>query len=198
LFIIILHLLKSVNSSCPERFSIFVDAYMRCTPQNTALHLNVQRSYCMLFSEWWLCCVYTLLLLLPPPPIIIVVVIWFGGLFVTQIIYLKHFAWHMSELDRLYWENFQTWKKSHFISGCLRCGVCHCLWIVILVANLSFTESACRLIPAYRIRSLCHRKVDFMSILRTAVSKTNSKQDLNHCIVHWWCYGCTIKKTASM
>lgn len=129
--------------------------------------------------------------------IIIIIMIWFGDLFVTQIMYVKHFAWHMSAFDRLYWENFQTWKKSHFISGCLRCGICHCLWIVILVANLSYIESACHLIQACRIRSLCHRKVDFMSWLRTAFSKTNSKQDLSHCIVHCLCCVCTIKKDCS-
>lgn len=129
--------------------------------------------------------------------IIIVVMIWFGDLFVTQIMYLKHFAWHMSELDHLHWENFQTWKKSHFISGCLRCGICHCLWIVILAAGLSLIESACCLIPACRIRNLWHRKVDLMSILRTAVNKINSKQDLSHCFVHCWCYVCTIQKDCS-
>lgn len=129
--------------------------------------------------------------------IIIIILIWCGNVFFTQIMYLKHFTWHMSAFDHLYWENFQTWKKSHFIYGFLRCGICHCLWIVILVANLSFIESACCLIPACTIRSLCHRKVDFMSILITAVSKTNSKQDLKHCIVHCWCYVCTIKKDCS-
>lgn len=94
--------------------------------------------------------------------IMVIVVIWLGDLFVTQIIYLKHFAWHMSELDHLYWENFQMWKKYRFISGCLRCGICSCLWIVILVADLSFIESACRVIPACRIRSLCRRIVDWV------------------------------------
>ena len=120
--------------------------------------------------------------------IIIIVVIWFGDLFVTQIMYLKHSAWQSV------FRKLSNMEEISFYSRCLRCGICYCLWIVILVANLSFIESACRLILACRMRSLCHRKVDFMSILRTAVSKTKSKQDLSHCIVHCWCYVCTIKR----
>jgi hypothetical protein len=42
---------EECNSACPIGFSIFVEAPVRCSPQNIAVHSNVQWPHCMMVSE---------------------------------------------------------------------------------------------------------------------------------------------------